>query len=986
MQTRSNLRSAACLLVAVALAHCSSDNGNKPNPVPTDIALLSGDHQVGPAGTLLQNPIIVKVTDADGNAVKGVPVTFGVQTGGGFLSQTAASTDPQGRAATQWTLGPNAGTDNNAVTATANGLTGSPVTFHASGDPIGTLGIVSGDAQQGGDGTLLAPLVVLVQDNANIAKPNVLVTWQVISGGGSLSVNQSLTNLSGQASVDWTLGPGPGTQTVRATSGATNPTTLDFSATTVVAAPSTIIGVVTPVNYGAAPPAGFGSFFRSSRLSSAAARGEERVRPLQHAGHSGAPEYVRDELLVTFKPGAVSSQRLQARSSATAASIVSTAMRTHLAAFSAPGRVTVTGVSPVLNVARLKLGSRVSADSVARALAADPAVLGVRHPVWLRADGTARAIVQPIVTPNDPNYPNQSWHYGLIGLPEAWNITTGSSSVIVAVVDNGIRFDHPAVAANLRLDGYDFVSQSAAALCSGGSTSNTGDGNGVDPDPTIPDDWDLQPSGCLLQRSPIGGHGLHVTGTIGAVGNDGVTVVGVNWHVSIRPVRVLGLSGGSDFDVAQGILYAAGLAADNGSGGVVQLPPGVGARIINMSLGGGCPAGINPPPGADVLHDAVVAATDASLPNGGSLIVAAAGNGGSSVPECPAAYPEVISVVAVGPDGTLASYSSFGSTVDIAAPGGNIEGSPLLNTAGDGTWGIFSSVCDFTVNPCVPGLARYEGTSMAAPHVSGVAALLLADDPSLTQSQLRSRLLNYAVPAGSATQYGHGIVNARNSLLQNMGPTHSTLVRLYDAATLAQAASVTAAAGQYTFNNVPDGTYYVFAGEDDDGDGILGLPGRRWGAYGGTGAPRSVTVSTTTGAFASFNIGNPLEHESNDLSTRASVLISDTYQTGSLAPGDGADYYKVVIANAGTYTFQTSGFNHALCSYGMDLNTNLQVFAPDGTTPIGTPLDDIDPLNNNYCSREVVTLGPGTYFVRITAGPFFNSGVTHQGRYFLEVH
>jgi subtilisin family serine protease len=984
MQTRPSLRSAACLLLSVALAHCGSDNGNKPNPVPTDVALLSGDHQVGPAGTLLQDPIIVKVTDADGNAVKGVPVTFGVQTGGGFLSQTAASTDPQGRAATQWTLGPNAGTDNNVVTATANGLTGSPVTFHASGDPIGTITIVSGDAQQGGAGSLLQPLVVQVNDNSNNPIVAATIAWQVVSGGGSLSNNQSVTNASGRATIDWTLGPGPGTQTVRASSPGTNPATVDFNAATVVAPPSTITGFVTPVDYASAPPPAFGSPFRSSRLSTVRSGGSEAVRPLQNAGRSGAPEYVIDELLVTFKPGAVSSQRLQAQSSATAASIVSTAMRTHLAAFSAPGRVTVTGVSPVLNVARLKLGSRVSADSVARALAADPAVLGVRHPVWLRADGTAGAIVQPIVTPNDPNYPNQSWHYSMIGLPEAWNITTGSSSVIVAVVDNGIRFDHPAVAANLRSDGYDFVSQSAAALCSGGSTSNTGDGNGVDPDPTIPDDWDLQPSGCLDQRSPIGGHGLHVAGTIGAVGNDGVTVVGVNWHVSIRPVRVLGLSGGSDFDVAQGILYAAGLAADNGSGGVVQLPPGMGARVINMSLGGGCPAGINPPPGVDVLHDAVVAANDPALPHGGSLIIAAAGNGASSVPECPAAYPEVVSVVAVGPDGTLASYSSFGSTVDIAAPGGNIEGSPLLNTAGDGTWGVFSSVCDFTVNPCVPGLARYEGTSMAAPHVSGVAALLLADDPSLTRSQLRSRLLDYAVPAGSATQYGHGIVNARNSLLQNMGPTHTSIVRLYDATTLAQVASVTAAAGQYTFSSVPDGTYYVFAGEDDDGDGILGLPGRRWGAYGGSGAPRGVTVSATTGAFASFTFGTPVEHESNDISGRANVLIVNTYQTGNVAPPDVADVYKVILPSAGPYTFETSGFNHAFCSFGMDLNTHLYVLTSNGD-PAGVPMGDIDPPNNNFCSRETVT-GPGTFYVTVFADPFFSSGVTHQGRYVLTVH
>jgi serine protease len=317
-------------------------------------------------------------------------------------------------------------------------------------------------------------------------------------------------------------------------------------------------------------------------------------------------------------------------------------------------------------------------------------------------------------------------------------------------------------------------------------------------------------------------------------------VLGVNWQVGIRPVRVLGLSGGSDYDVAQGILYAAGLPAGNELGdSAVIAPPAQGARVINVSLGGGCSFGTNPAPGLDVLHDAVVAATDPGLPNGGSLIIASAGNSGSSVPSCPAAYPEVLSVSAVGPQGTLASYSNFGSTIDISAPGGDIEVSPLYGGARDGTWGVFSTVCDFTVIPCNPTQVRLEGTSMAAPHVSGVAALILSVEPTLTAAQLRTRLLTYAVPAGPANQYGAGIVNARNSLLQNMGPTRQIFVRLVDPATLVPVTTMAATGGAYNFTNVPDGTYLVYAGEDEDGDGILGLPGRRWGAYGGAGAPRS---------------------------------------------------------------------------------------------------------------------------------------------------
>ena len=216
--------------------------------------------------------------------------------------------------------------------------------------------------------------------------------------------------------------------------------------------------------------------------------------------------------------------------------------------------------------------------------------------------------------------------------------------------------------------------------------------------------------------------------------------------MSIRPVRVLGLQFGDLLDIANGVLYAAGFPV-SGPNGVIA-PPAQPARVINLSFGGDCPGS-----GPDPMHDAIRTVTNPLLPNGGTLVVASAGNAGSSVPSCPAAYPEVLSVGAVGPTGHRASYSNFGSTVDIAAPGGEFA------APADGTWGVYSSVCDFTpldLNPnalCDPtphgtftGAARYFGTSMAAPHVSGVAALLLAQDPTLTPAALRDRLVTYAVP------------------------------------------------------------------------------------------------------------------------------------------------------------------------------------------------------------------------------------------------
>jgi subtilisin family serine protease len=853
--------------------------------------------------------------------------------------------------------------------------------------PASLLEIISGDSQAGTVGQpLLLPLVVRASDDKAAPLAGVRVTFTASSGQGRVAPVEVVTNDQGEASAQWTLGPKLGAQTASANTPGVSPVSFSASANNPVPG-STILGTVTVTSALLGTPSARPSLGGVRRLAAAGASDEGPVRLAQ--GTTGAATTIPDQLIVTYRPAAVGAPARGFRALAdmpTAFSLGQT-LRARAAAALAPGRLTLIGVSPVLLAVRFRVTNLRAADSVATELARDPAVLSVRHARWLRPHLAAPDPGRPGTIPNDPNYANQSWHYVMLDLPKAWSITTGSASVVVAVLDVGIRFDHPAIGkaggtyldpgGNLLGDGYDFVSMGKVALCSpaGDSTDNAADGDGYDPDPTIPDDRDPGANGCVGAPSPIGGHGLHVAGTIGAIGNDGVGVLGVDWTVRIRPVRVLGISGGSDYDVAQGVLYAAGLPADNGQGGVVQLPVGaLPTRVINMSFGGSCPAAGQP----DVLHDAIVRADSV-----GVLLVASAGNSASTAPICPAAYPEVLSVGAVGPSGGRASYSNYGPTVAIAAPGGDL-GEP----GADGTYGIFSTVCDFTVSPpaCPGHYARYEGTSMAAPHVSGVAALLLAQDQGLTASQLRSRLVSWATPLDPSLQLGAGIVNARNSLTQTLAPARTLYVRLFDAVRGAVFATQGAgASGQFSFTGVPAGPYLLYAGEDEAGDTLIGLPDRRWGAEGGAANPVNLTVTPALGVRADFRIGFPVEREPNGTGAQADLLTMPGSIAGSLTAGD-SDLYRIPIATPGTYTFDTFGFNGAYCAFGLNVNTALILANASGA--ILASSDDPDTGKNDYCGRVTTTLPAGSYLLTVKVGSTPASvlppPIGQQGRYILQ--
>lgn len=324
--------------------------------------------------------------------------------------------------------------------------------------------------------------------------------------------------------------------------------------------------------------------------------------------------------------------------------------------------------------------------------------------------------------PDDPYYSLQ-WHldnaeYGGIQMEEAWEIETGSASIVVAVVDTGVAYEDysqwrrryylaPDLAGTVFVPGYDFVEND-----------------------THPND----------DHS----HGTHVTGTIAQSTNNAVGAAGIAFSTAIMPVKVLDRYGsGSYANVAKGIEWATDHGAD----------------VINLSLGGRSPS--------STLEAAVKYAYDH-----GVTVIAAAGNDGSPQVSYPAAYDDyVIAVGATRYDETKAYYSNYGASLDLVAPGGDTRVDQNGDGYGDG-------VLQNTFNPSTKntgdfGYYFFQGTSMATPHVSGVAALLLAHGDAATPDQVRAALEGTAKDLGADGwdgTYGWGLVSAYAALQWNAGP------------------------------------------------------------------------------------------------------------------------------------------------------------------------------------------------------------------------
>ncbi len=448
------------------------------------------------------------------------------------------------------------------------------------------------------------------------------------------------------------------------------------------------------------------------------------------------PTYVPDRLLVKFRPGAESS------------SIQALHQQVH---------GIVLDTIPHLEVQIMRIPQGSSAEAAIAAYRASPLVEYAEQDVYAYSHKT----------PNDEFYFAQ-WHYPAINLPAAWDVTTGSAGVIVAVIDSGIR-SHPDLD-GITVQGHNFVNNNS--------------------DPTDP--------GCGADDPNYFSHGMHVSGTIDALTNNSIGVAGVNWG-GVAGTKIMPIRAGSGVGLCRAILNSAGAA------GIIYATDH-GAKVINMSWGG------------SVNVVTIENAVNYAFARGVTL-VASAGNENGPV-SFPAKYANVIAVAATACDNTRASYSNFGPEVAVAAPGADSG----VTCGGDpNTRLVWSTSWNQNLGNVILG---NEGTSMAAPHVSGVVALMISrgiTGPANIRQVLKNTAFHLGTP-GCNPQFGCGLVNAAAAV---GGGSPSARLRAFAGTISGSVITIrsdiieVAPSGSFLITNAQVGTRSVFVWQDFDGDGIV---------------------------------------------------------------------------------------------------------------------------------------------------------------------
>jgi hypothetical protein len=401
----------------------------------------------------------------------------------------------------------------------------------------------------------------------------------------------------------------------------------------------------------------------------------------------------------------------------------------------------------------------------------------------------------PQLVPTDPCYAaatigacsgNFQWDLfeavGGVNMPGAWDVTTGSVIQRVAVIDTG-SLPHPDLAGRI-VGGYDFIDDAVVANdvdpvlgcypsgpnpCFGSRDANPLDaGDWITAADNAGSTFGGWLAGCFVDDSSW--HGTHVAGTIGANASNGIGVTGINWVSSIVHARVLGKCGGYTSDIADSMVWVSGGTVPN-----VPANPHP-ARVMNLSLGGylGSPAATCPANDPTSQN-----AINVALANGSVVVVSAGNSNADAGPYSPASCNGVITVAATTRNGGRAFYSNFGQYVEIGAPGGSRTANDattrpsILSTLNSGTT---------TYNPSGFNYVNYAGTSMAAPHVAGIASLMLSIGPELSPAQVTSIIQTTArafpsgtlgdcvsgTPTGSQRYCGAGIIDGNAAVLSAM--------------------------------------------------------------------------------------------------------------------------------------------------------------------------------------------------------------------------
>jgi len=391
--------------------------------------------------------------------------------------------------------------------------------------------------------------------------------------------------------------------------------------------------------------------------------------------------------------------------------------------------------------------------------------------------------VHATMVPNDPNYATLQWNLPLVNMERAWDIQPdAASTIVVAVLDTGVAYRNATITVNIpafRNAGVSYPALGTSVIPYAAAPQLVG-ANGANASRIVAP-FDILSNGA---NPPLDfeGHGTHVSGTIGQLTNDNIGEAGIAFNVKLMPVKVLGsfwdvkfgsapFEGGSDDDVARGLHYA----ADNG------------AKIINMSLGSSGPPDCATNPSKSGCSPTIEAAVRYAVGKGAFVVVAGGNefedvapdfgpNPTSVLAEIASRINGAVSVAAVDPQKNRAFYSSTGNYIELAAPGGTSRG------FGRGGF-VFQQTFDFnftdTFDPTVVPPSQYRaprfdvlanigivGTSMATPHVSGIAAMLMQQgitDPAAVEEALEKSAADIGAP-GRDSSFGFGLIDARNAL------------------------------------------------------------------------------------------------------------------------------------------------------------------------------------------------------------------------------